>query len=125
MQMSGITLDGDMTLSGESFLKMIAEEGHGHAEAQSGKLAVAPSGRRDSGGGSSRRGSSSFHDSRVSLMSDITDLTVLSPELEGLDLKVLGKTDIKSLVDKVSAEAAAEQQQQQQQQLKKDGGGDA
>ena len=125
MQMSGITLDGDMTLSGESFLKMIAEEGHGHAEAQQGKLAAAPAGRRDSGGGSSRRGSSSFHDSKVSLMSDITDLSVLSNELEGLDLKALGKTDIKSLVDKVSAEAAAEQQQQQQQQQQKkddDGG---
>ena len=124
MQMSGITLDGDMTLSGESFLKMIAEEGHGHTEAQQGKLA-APAGRRDSGGGSSRRGSSSFHDSKVSLLSDITDLSVLSNELEGLDLKALGKTDIKSLVDKVSAEAAAEQQQQQQQQQKKDddGGG--
>lgn len=117
MQMSGITLDGDMTLSGESFLKMIAEEGHGHTEAQQGKLA-APAGRRDSGhSAGSRRSShrsSGFHDSKISLMSDITDLTALSNELEGLDLNPVGKTDIKSLVDKVSAEAAAEQQQQQQ-----------
>ena len=138
MHLSGITLDEDMGLSGDPFLKMIAEEGHGHTDAhQAAQAAMGRGGRRESGASGGRRdsarsaasggsgsrrgsrrdsgGSGSFHDSKVSLMSDITDISVLSDELKGLGLKAHGKADIKSLLDKVSAEAAAEQQQQHQQ----------
>mmetsp|Transcript_3549 Transcript_3549/g.8166 ORF Transcript_3549/g.8166 Transcript_3549/m.8166 type:complete len:249 (-) Transcript_3549:142-888(-) len=135
MHLSGITVDEDMGLS----LKMIAEEGHGLTDAhQAAQAAMGRGGRRESAGrgslrdslrsaasGGSRRGSrrdsggsGSFHDSKVSLMSDITDLSVLSDELKGLGLKAHGKADIKSLVDKVSAEAATEQQQPPPQQQK-------
>ena len=107
MHLSGITLDEDMGLSGDPFLKMIAEEGHGHTDAhQADQAAMGRGGRRESGASGGRRDSARSAASGGSRRGS---------RLKALGLKAHGKGDIKSLLDKVSAEAAAEQQQQHQQ----------